>query len=279
MSVKVMSWVWEQDLPTTKKMLLLAIADHADDEGNNAWPSKARLAKKVGVETNRIRTLLRELEIDGWLKTHKQRGGTLNTPTDRRPNLYSIIMERGLPHDAPLATTSERGLPHDAPRGLPHDAPRGLPHEPLTISNTSNTSFGSQKRTRKPDTIFDAVVSVCGLDPTVMTSSARGAVNKAVKELRDVEATAETIVQVADAYRKKWPELSISPSAIAKHYPSLFINGTVRQQMKGPTHKTCTDCGGTGWQEVEDHEVVGQGTVARCARCGGLGYASDDSNG
>lgn len=270
-----MSWVWEQDLPTTKKMLLLAIADHSDDEGNNAWPSKARLAKKVGVEPNRIRTLLRELEMAGWIKTHKQRGGTLNTPTDRRPNLYSIIMDRGLAQEPPLEK-GDRGLPRDAPRGLPHDAPRGLAQEPLIISSTSSTSFGTQKRARKPDTIFDAVIASCGIDPTVLTASARGAVNKAVKELREVDATPETIVQVADAYRKKWPELSISPSALAKHYPALLGFEAVTKKNRAATDNPCDACGGTGWEDKpENGEVAGITTVARCGKCKGSGYSTD----
>jgi len=257
-SVRVMSWVWDQQLPTTKKMLLLAIADHADDEGNNAWPSKARLSQKVGVEPNRIRQLLRELEIDGWLVTNKQRGGTLNTPSDRRPNLYSI--------------NTQRGLPQDSPRGLVQEPSRGLVQEPLIIQGTSGTSFAGKKKKRRPDTIFDAIVSVCLIDPASLTASARGSVNKAVKELRDVEATAETITRVAAAYRKKWPDLSLSPAALAKHYPSLVGEKSVRMKDTTPRGEVCDTCGGTGWQERESPGVA-RGEVFRCGFCDGTGFA------
>ena len=141
MSVKVMAWVWDQELPTSMKMLLLAIADHTDDDGDNAWPSKSRLAKKVGLSENRIRQMLRQLEAAGWIETGRQQGGTHRTQPDRRPNLYRVVMiERGLTHEAPLSPPPERGLIHEPPRGLTHEAPRGLTHEPLTIISTSGTS-------------------------------------------------------------------------------------------------------------------------------------------
>lgn len=268
MSVKVMSWVWEQDLPTTKKMLLLAIADHADDYGENAWPTKGRLAKKVGVEPNRIRQLLRELEADHWIETIRQRGGTLNTPSDRRPNLYKINTQRGLIDDAPQPS----GGHWEAPRGVTGKPSRGLTGEPLIISDTSSTSFGSQKRARKPDTIFDALVLACGLDPAGLTSSARGATNKAVKELREVDATPESILRVARAYQQKWPDLSMSPTSIAKHYPSLVGANTPKREIKKELGVSCESCKGSGWFDESETEV-GPGVVVRCGDCEGSGFA------
>ena len=63
MSVKIMGWVWDQDIrPPAKKMVLLAVADHADHDGDNAWPSIARLGRMVGNEPRSVQRHLRELE-------------------------------------------------------------------------------------------------------------------------------------------------------------------------------------------------------------------------
>jgi hypothetical protein len=38
-SVRVSARVWELDLPPSEKLVLLKLADFADDGGGNAWPS------------------------------------------------------------------------------------------------------------------------------------------------------------------------------------------------------------------------------------------------
>jgi len=43
MSIRLMSDVWRTDLPTVEKMVLLVIADHANDEGTQAYPSQATI--------------------------------------------------------------------------------------------------------------------------------------------------------------------------------------------------------------------------------------------
>lgn len=262
MSVKVMSWVWEQDLPTTKKMLLLAIADHSDDDGNNAWPSKARLAKKVGVLPSYVRRLLRELEDDGWITTARQRGGTLETPSDRRPNLYQINLTRGSLQCSPI---EERGSLEDSPRGSLTYSPRGSLQCSLTISSTSDTS--STKKERKRDLLFEALVEACEMDMTALTSSARGVLNRATNELRQVEATPEQVLSAARLYRTKYPNAAMTPSALTKHYPSLKESKSVTERNRALSGEVCMACAGTGWQE----SVEGERTVVRCADCRGTG--------
>lgn len=273
MSVKVMAWVWDQELPTSMKMLLLAIADHADDEGDNAWPSKSRLAKKVGLSENRIRQMLRALEADGWIETGRQQGGTHRTPIDKRPNLYRIIMtNRGLTHEAPPATPPRRGLAHEAPRGITHEAPRGLTHEPLTISSTSSTSIGGDSdtespRKRKADPLFDAMVEACSINALRLTTSSRGALNRAVKELREVGADPDQVADAARAYRLKYPEAAITPQALAKHFPALSDPVPVQSRYAAPQGSPCPKCSATGWVEADTDAR----TVERCDLCNGYG--------
>ena len=239
MSVKVMAWVWDQDLPTSQKMLLLAIADHSDDDGDNAWPSKARLARKVGLSENRIRQMLRELEAAGWITTERQQGGTHRTPSDRRPNLYRVVMDE-----------------------------RGLTHEPLTISGTSSTSIGSEtKRKRKADPLFDAIVEACSINALRLTTSSRGALNRAAKELREVGADPDQVLDAARAYRLKYPEAAITPQALAKHFPALSNPEPVPSRYAAPQGSPCPKCSATGWVEADTEAR----TVERCGLCNGYG--------
>lgn len=61
MSVKVMAAVWEMDLARADKLVLLAFADHADDDGI-CYPSVARIAWKTGYSERSIQRVLRRLE-------------------------------------------------------------------------------------------------------------------------------------------------------------------------------------------------------------------------
>lgn len=69
MSIKVMNWVWENGPPDpTQRLVLLAIADHADDCGR-AFPSMARIAAKSCVTERGARGIVRRLEDGGWVET------------------------------------------------------------------------------------------------------------------------------------------------------------------------------------------------------------------
>lgn len=70
MSIKVQSYVWENSKADgSALLLLLAIADHAHDDGTGAWPSVAALARKCRQGERNTRYLLRKLEEMGELRT------------------------------------------------------------------------------------------------------------------------------------------------------------------------------------------------------------------
>lgn len=67
MSVRVMSYVW--DIPLFKgsdKLVMLCLADHADDKGI-CWPSIDTIARKSGVSPTTVKTTLKKLEAGGWI--------------------------------------------------------------------------------------------------------------------------------------------------------------------------------------------------------------------
>lgn len=84
MSVRVMSEVWSLALPATQKLVLLALADHADDRGGNAYPSVSGLAQKCGVDARTIQRSLRTLEAAGLLAVERH-------ATQHFPNTYRVV--------------------------------------------------------------------------------------------------------------------------------------------------------------------------------------------
>jgi hypothetical protein len=60
MSVRVMTQVWDLDLPDSEKIVLLALADSANDEGH-CWPSMASLVRKCSKSDRTIQAAVRSL--------------------------------------------------------------------------------------------------------------------------------------------------------------------------------------------------------------------------
>jgi hypothetical protein len=72
---------------------------------------------------------------------------------------------------------------------------------------------------RKRDEIWDTFTRC--LDYSPETKNERGKWNAAVKQLRDAGATPAELEQRISAYRKRWPEIAISPLAVANHWGEL----------------------------------------------------------
>lgn len=62
MSVRVMSQVWDLKLPHADKFVLLAMADHADHDGNNVYPSVRTIAIKTGYSERQVQRIITSLE-------------------------------------------------------------------------------------------------------------------------------------------------------------------------------------------------------------------------
>lgn len=73
MSIALMTEVWRLDVPTTDKMVLLALADWSNEEGA-CWPSMAQLAKKSGLTDRSIRASVGRLVTMGHLTRHEVAG-------------------------------------------------------------------------------------------------------------------------------------------------------------------------------------------------------------
>lgn len=69
-----MTVVWELDLPPGEKLVLLALADQANDEGTQCWPSVPTIARRSGQGDRTVRRALEHLEAKGHL-TRQHRDG------------------------------------------------------------------------------------------------------------------------------------------------------------------------------------------------------------
>jgi hypothetical protein len=105
---------------------------------------------------------------------------------------------------------------------------RGNAPDP-TPTPTSNT-LAPAKRTRPRDELFEALAKIENADLTALTRSARGKLNDATKQLRDIGATPKEVANKAAMYRRVHPTWDLTAQALVKHWPSL--NGSA---FTGPT--------------------------------------------
>jgi len=84
--------------------------------------------------------------------------------------------------------------------------------------------------TRKKDTLFETVAEVCGISTGNLTRSSRGQLNKAVKELKEIDATDEQVRLKAKAYKRQYQNATLTPMALVKHWSSFAVEE--KQQRK-----------------------------------------------
>lgn len=89
-----MSEVWRTDLPTVEKMVLLVIADHANDEGTQSYPSQVTIARKASISVRTVQRAVNTLCAQGYIRVLKHSGGSADCREDRRPHLYQINIAR-----------------------------------------------------------------------------------------------------------------------------------------------------------------------------------------
>lgn len=272
MSWKVSGQVWEIELPANKLIVMLAMADHADHEGHNVFPSIGLIAWKTGYSERQIQRIIKALVADGLLVENKRPGQT---------TLYSINLSEGTPKakykpaenkGRQIVTPDTAMSPH--PR---HDnvTPGGdttmSPEQSLEQSGNENTAsadadevratpeqvdiaiYGTaEKPERKRDELFDAVANqvfdirnpdaLNGQGGRIATISnwlkgkepAKAAKARGVGQL-ERPATAEELQKFCRWYRDKYRGVSVPKDAgkFAEHFIAYRGNSTPAKVIGG----------------------------------------------
>ena len=124
MSVKLMSTAWDMDLPMGQKMLLLALCDHANDEGV-CYPSQEKLAQKCSMGERTVISHIQWLEKHGILSRERRQ----NTQR-RKSDLYQITLDGYMPEPANSAPANS------APAKFSPEPANFAPSEPANFAGT-----------------------------------------------------------------------------------------------------------------------------------------------
>jgi hypothetical protein len=216
------------------------------------------------VSRDTVRNAVRELETLGALVRVVREGQRGDKGVDNDSNEYRLIFGEVIEPAAGGVSrlTPGPGGEQDHPRGGEHVNPTGgeqahpnpepvdpKPDEAATQlhlaapdadaparGNDDGRKKRAPNRTPRPaDPIWDAVMGACSV-PTneKLTPSSRGRYNRAVAELKAAEATPEEIVVRARRYTAKWPDVSLTPNALASRWPELAVDPPPRRNGHRP---------------------------------------------
>jgi hypothetical protein len=91
-SVKAMSWVWDHsEADGNARLVLLAIADNAHDDGKDAYPGQQELARKCRLGVRTVRRAIEELVALGELHVDKHGGVASKSGEGRRTHRYTLL--------------------------------------------------------------------------------------------------------------------------------------------------------------------------------------------
>jgi Helix-turn-helix domain len=147
MSVRVMTAVWSMDLPDSEKIVLLALADCANDEGH-CWPSMATLAKKCSKSDRTVQASIKSLVDAGHLTRREVPGKGCNytihprsdcTPEVTAPPKLLLPTPEAAAPPPPKPLRTNRKENHQEPSGgtrkrarsAVFDIPDWIPAEPI----------------------------------------------------------------------------------------------------------------------------------------------------
>ena len=81
MSIDATRWAWRQEVAPTRKLVLLSLADRADEQ-HACYPYVSRLERDTGLNRETVMSAVRELEQLGLLMVERQKG---------RGNRYRLV--------------------------------------------------------------------------------------------------------------------------------------------------------------------------------------------
>lgn len=92
MSIEATSWALGQTVgDPTRKLVLIAYANHAHKDGRHAWPSTATVAEYAECDPRTVIRHRKALVDDGWIREgDQQQVGHIRG--DRRPTVYDLAM-------------------------------------------------------------------------------------------------------------------------------------------------------------------------------------------
>lgn len=168
MSARLMGEVWGLKLSHGKQVVLLALADHAHDDGTHCYPGVPYLVWKTGYSDRNVTRLLGELEADELIKAQDDKKGGYGNYTE-----YHIHLEKGDKKDVFKGDKSRKRVTNRAEKGDKPDvnpdnsdkkgdnSPRANIDKPSDNHQEPSVEAGGEETPLHLDTLPDDTTAAC----------------------------------------------------------------------------------------------------------------------
>lgn len=195
MSIKVMEWVFEKSKAQgLERLILLVIADHCNSEGEEAFPRISVIARRANVSQRTVKRKIQDLVAMGELAVVNRQGTS---------SLYKIVTSRNS---------------SDLNQQVDEDTSKKIP---------------KRHAERKRNPIWDALLTACNVNPDNVNSSEASRYGRMVRVLKESNATPEEILARAQAYRQKFPQATLTPTALVNRWSECDPSRMAMSGLKG----------------------------------------------
>ena len=154
MSVRLMGEVWGLDVNHARLLILLALADHADDRGRNIYPSLSLVAWKTGYSKRRVRAIVSELREQGILI--QVTPSRWHRATHYRLNLDPLPRKSPLKREEEISPLSDRGRKSETLReeilsSREEAATSAKPSSESSLKSSGNPAAGVLKNDKRSE--------------------------------------------------------------------------------------------------------------------------------
>lgn len=183
-SIRVMQLVWDNSRSkNTQRLVLLAIADNAADDGTHSYPSIAEIQRKANCSESAVHDAIKGLEALGELGSKRN-----GAPGRARTNMYSINLE--LLRRYADERVQNLDPPESGPSGVQNPDPKGAESGPGTVpepSDEPSTPPGDAGTAGEPSagSIVADWIDHCSGHGVTLTRQVIGRYAKAIKSLLD----------------------------------------------------------------------------------------------
>lgn len=197
MSIKIMDWVFDHSKSQgLERLILLVIADHCNHAGEDAFPRISVIARRANVSERTVVRKLNDLVAIGELEVVKRAGTS---------NLYKIVIPG-------LESSQEFTKPNQG-----------------STTKTKKTKPALRER----NVIWDALLVSCNVNPDNVNSNEASRYGKLVKVLKESEATPEEIFARAETYKRKFPQATLTPTALVNRWSECDPSRVDMNGLKG----------------------------------------------
>jgi len=221
MSIRLMARVFDSELPSTEKFVLVAMADYASDSGESIFPSVATLSKKTSLSGRAVQKSIQSLLKKQYLALVEERGGVHGT------NLYRIVCDKFTEIPG-----GESGSGVNVVRGgvnvVQGGGERGSPNPLVNHQLTTNRELPKMNRYKMkvkhfPADTWGVLGRICELWKLSVPEKGTGRFKHWIKAGRELQASCgEFGLSLLDEVYDNWNQRRYMVSS-----PSSLVNSTI----------------------------------------------------